>query len=129
MSVDVTVKIVYGYPVWDFEFDLNFIEDLYRKQNDGADYESDYWTIKDWFINEYLEDYCHAHTYLGVPQENYVIFGVAWVSGFGISKFNVDKLIEYTKEETREEIAKDFKKYFPYLSEREPGYYIVVSYD
>ena len=129
MSVDVTVKIVYGYPVYDFEFDLNFIEDLYREQNDGADYEDDYRTIKDWFINEYLEDYCHSYTYLGVPQENYIIFGEAWVSGFGISKFSVDKLIEYTGKETRYRIAKDFKRYFPYLSEREPGYYIIVSYD
>ena len=120
------VEIVYGYRVEDAEIDWDYFAEKYKKEMEEEDYCDD---IEEYFHENIVSGYWHYPSYCGENFDECNVFGDAleYYSGYAVTPF--DPNILNISDERKEKIAKDFKETFPFLSDKEPGYYVLVSYD
>lgn len=118
----ISAKIVYGYPFYKDEVDWDFTEKEFCK-----DEKSDFYYLEDYFFKIVLEDMCFTCFDFGIMRDDQLIFGDELFGAEGVAQIDLDKIKSYANEEVKERITENFKKFFPYLPDREPGFYLVTE--
>ncbi len=127
MSYCSSVGIVYGYQVKDTEIDWDYITEKYKKEMEEDGYKND---VRGYFYGNLINsDYWHYSSYFGENFDESGVFGdvLEYYSGYNVTVFDPNILI--ISDKRKERITKDFKETFPFISDKEPDYYVLVSYD